>query len=550
MALIAAAVTQTTVLFTVSQLYADVGITAVTISASPLYTGASTDIQVTLENTGTISANVSINVSIFNSTGGFIENITYAPAILAAHSSLTIASSWSTGSNPAGTYYANASGLYENNTNATNVYSTQFTISTTPTVQPTIPPSSGGPQPPSSVGNGSAVVPTPLPPDFEPQFTEVRFIKSTVLKEVHAGTSVLESLVLKNVAGATRDIVFKISGAPASWLSYSPQKTILLPNEERVLNLAITVPQNALPGDYLLKIEALEDAVSSFDYMLLRVKSATRGAQLPAVLKTIRLDRGLDTTSVTIDVINPSTKVLPHVGVVEEVLPQFRITEGDIEFIDKPAHVSGTPLQIRWRFRELQPLEKARVSYIIYSMLSEYRPYVYWSVKQVEVAPKEIKLSDIINIRDISSSVIAEGGEGEVVGRIFYSGFEPVKFEAALELPTGFETLPRSISGVLQPRGTTELKFNVRAPADSAGTHSATLTVYIDEETLLRGTGYINVQSPTALSWQFPAGLLFLVLLLILSLLHFMGKKKESQEKRTNIELRSGYIKQIKDYLK
>ena len=545
-----AALTQTQVVFNVYYPFSNVSITDVIISSNPFYSGASTDIYVTLANGGTIDANVSVNVSIFNSTGGLVDNLTYAPAIVPAFSTLTISQSWSSGSNAIGTYFANASGLYESGTNATNVFSRQFELTLAPTPTPsTGPGSSGSSVSGSTPSDEAAPRPTILPPEIKPITSKVTFLRSTPLKEISAGSSAFESIVIRNSEAGSRSVSINITGIPKSWLSFEPKKAIMLPNEDRAINIGLTVPLDALPGDYLVRIDVSENAENAADFMILRVKSPTRGAQNPIVLKTIRLDRGLGATFVSIDLINPTTKPIAYVKVIDEIIRQLRVSPEDIEFAGKPAMVMGDPLQIAWSFRELAPLEKVTVSYSVYSLLLEYRPYVYWGVKQIEVSPKEIKLSEIVTIREISSTIIGEEGEGIVHATLFYAGFEPTEFRATLELPAGFTVEPLTFSGVLNPRGTTDVEFKVRAPPGSDGTHTATLSVLLDEEFLIQQTGYVTVQRPIALSWQYIFGGIVLTALFILSLFHYLGKKKDKSDREQHIALREGYIKQIKRHI-
>lgn len=545
----------TTVFFTVYYPFTNVTITDVTLSANPLYVGASTDIFVTLENSGTLSANASVNVSIFNSSGHLIENISYDPAIIPPFSLLTISKSWSAGANPVGNYRANASGLYEDGVNATNVLSEDFQITAIPTPTPSATTAPGGGSSSSTGGtprpvNETVPTPTTLPPEITPVSSELKFMKSTVLKELSSGSAAVESFMLKNIGGRSKSIKLKISGIPESWFSFSPAESILLPSEERSINLGISVPKEGLPGDYLMKFEAQDESQRAIEYMVLRVKSPTRGAQFPIVHKTVRLDRLLGATIVTIDVINPTTKTIAYVSITEEILRELRATKEDIVFQDKPAAVSGMPLQLKWNFRELLALERTSATYSVYSLLSEYRPYVYWSVKQVEVASKEIKLSDIVSIREISSSPIGEGGSGNLNAKVFYAGFEPVQFKATLEMPSGLKADPPYIEGTLNPRGITDLNYRIDAAFGSSGTHSATLSVLVAEEYMVQQTGYINVQPASALNIQVVIFLILATILMLLSFFHFMGKKKKEKEHKNTLHIREGYIKQIKSHLK
>ncbi|MFH0972120.1 MAG: hypothetical protein V1835_06160 [Candidatus Micrarchaeota archaeon] len=532
---------------------AKVNVTDVTVAAVALYSGASTDILVSLLNYGDLAANVSANVSIRNVAGDLVEVIEYDPIIVAPQTTTIISKTWSTGSYPVGLYSANATASYDDGANQTNSFSRAFSILAVPFVQPGGSPGTGDYVLPLPFipGNVTPVVPTAVP-NLQPTIGNLRFQKTTLLKEIGQGDSVFESLTIKNVAGSERRVRFKITGAPSDWISYSPQETVLMLAEERVVNVGLTVPEDALAGDYVLKLEAIDGNSSNVDYMVLRVKSIRKNTQFPIVLKTIRLDRPRSTTNVAIDVRNPTKNPFPATLITEMLLPEFKITEDDLQFDDKPAYeiLQGRPLSIRWRIQQLAPGEITRISYKINSLLMEYRPYVYWSVKQVEMVPKDFKLTDLISIKQIKIAPLQEGGTSEVTARIFYAGFDPLTFKAVLEVPSGFEITPASLDEKLKPRGETVLKFNIKAPRNSVGTHMVTMSLLLEGGYLVSQTGYAAVQQPTALGLQPTVFVVLIVVGMIMAFLHFIGRKKMEHEKRRAIELRQGYLEQLKNHIK
>ncbi|MEK6843504.1 MAG: hypothetical protein AABY04_03370, partial [Candidatus Micrarchaeota archaeon] len=209
----------------------NVSITSLTISSNPLYTASSTTIYVTLYNGGTLATSVTANVSIYNESGYFIQNITYVPATVPYLSSLTISSTWNLGSTPAGNYTANASAVYESGTNSTNEFSINFTVTQAPASQPsptTSPSGGGGSVVGGNVDIGDEPGPTAIPPEISPADSQIKFVKTTILREISAGSSGLESFVLRNLAGGVKNLEIEISGAPKSWISFSSEKTILL----------------------------------------------------------------------------------------------------------------------------------------------------------------------------------------------------------------------------------------------------------------------------------------------------------------------------------
>ncbi len=549
---------------------AKVNISDVTISSDPLYAGGSTDIYVSLNNYGTLAANVTTILSIHNSTGEAVALIVYDPAIVPMASSSIISQSWSTAGFPVGLYYANASATYNESTNITNSFIRAFSILSPPIVQPSsTPPQGGSYVAPSSVteGNASPYVPTTIPV-VKPVITDLRFLKITLLKEVVAGDSAFESVELKNIAKNRAEVAFKISGIPDGWLTYSPTEAVMLLSEQRVVNIGINVPSDALVGDYLLKMEATEGNKTAIDYMVLRVKPFRKDAMFPVVLKTIRLNRLTGTSDIAIDVRNPTSRILPSIMITEQLLEGFKVGKDALEFETKPplAFIDSDPLGIKWRISKLAPGELVRISYSVDALLSEYRPYIYWSVRQVELLPTELKVANLISIRELKASAIYEGGSSEVVAKIAYAGFEPLNFIALLEMPEGFEVVPEKKAELLTPASVTPLKFSVKSPRKSAGTHTFSLILVFNgnqlseisgleevpqnEDYLIKYAGYLVVQPPPALSLQNLLIVIFIVSIIFIAIIRFISSRKEVHERRRNAELRSGYLKQIKEHIK
>ncbi|MFH1258180.1 MAG: hypothetical protein ABIG96_00690 [Candidatus Micrarchaeota archaeon] len=535
------------------ELAPNITITNVTLSSSPLYAGSSTDFIIMLTNAGDLAGNASANLTIYNSTGDPVYTLSYDPVIISPFSSNYISQSWSTAGFSVGLYYANATALYNDGSNITNSFIRAFSIASAPVVQPGGPGGGTGYNPPPGVPvtNGSTYVPRPVP-TLTPTSTNMRFIKTTLLKEMAAGASVFETFVVKNIAGTEARPVFRISGVPEQWISYSPSEAVMLLNEDRAINIGLNIPPDALAGDYTLQIEAVEGNAIAVDYMVVRVKPSRSDLPFPQVFKTVRLNRLLGNTEIAIDVSNPTQKRMESILVTEHLLPGFKAVRDDLIFDNKPPLdvTDSNPIVIRWRIEKLEPGELTRISYSVNSLLSEYRPYVYWTAKQVEFVPQELQLADLIVVREIKASQISEGGTGEVTAKIFYAGFDDIEFKAVLEVPEGFEANPVAIYQKLMPRGYTVIKFMVKSPKQSLGTHTITLTMLLNDNQTVQGTGYIEVGGPVSVSMQLFLFVVVSVVAVTLGILHFLGRKKSESERNHAIEMRSGYINQIKNHLK
>ena len=91
----------------------NVTITDLSFIPSTVSPGGFTDITVVLFNNGYTAANVTVNVSIYNSTLDFLENVTYTPIIVPAQTGLSIIQSYSTVGKGTGNFTGNATGFWD-----------------------------------------------------------------------------------------------------------------------------------------------------------------------------------------------------------------------------------------------------------------------------------------------------------------------------------------------------------------------------------------------------------------------------------------------------
>jgi hypothetical protein len=537
-------------------LFSYVNITNVIIGSDPLYAGTSTDILITLINTGTISTSAIVNVSILNSNDTQVDLVIFDPVIVMPGTSVTISKSWSTALHGVGLFLANASSSYESGANITNSFSRSFSIISYPPTPTTIPPGGSSTDGSSSSGGNAGGKPIPTPtiiPDIRPTVAgAIRFLKTTVLKEMAPGDAAFESIVIKNIEGGEKKVKFSISGVNGDWISFYPTESILLFGESRVINLGLTIPSDAYAGDYLVKIQASENNQTAIEYLALRIKHPNKEAQFPFVAKTIRLDRTSLTTSITIDVRNPTSDVQSSIFITEEMLPSLKVSAGDIKFETKPPYenIEGDPLKIKWQISKLMPGEVARISYSVPTLLSEYRPYVYWTVRQIELMPKDLLPSDMVAIKEISAPPIPEGGWGDMEVKVFNGGFDALSYKAVLEVPDGFEVNPASIEDKLVARGISTLKYSVKSPSKSAGTHTVTLSLLLEGNHAVQGNGYVLVQGAISLSLQIIAMFILIVIIFGISIFTYLKRRQKQKDRRHAVEFREGYIKQIKDHIR
>ncbi|HLC38422.1 MAG TPA: hypothetical protein VJI71_03140 [Candidatus Norongarragalinales archaeon] len=467
--------------------YPVVNITLISFDPQQVYQGSSTDVSVFLSNVGGTAAETTVNITVYNSTDDAVDVIEFDPITVGSGITLQLTKTYSTSSLEVGDYTANGTGYYdyEGNPYTTNENSTTFEVLEVPSPTPTPQGATGG-------GGGGEVylpIPTRIPPVVTPKpGGGLEFSKTTVLREVVAGTSVIESLVLKNQEPKEKRLSLKITKSPSGWLEFRNKELVIPSNGELPVNLRIDVPSNAPPGDYLAQLDAETDTGTSTEFMAIRVKPKTT---TPVVTKSISLNRNDRTTIVSIQANNPSDQLIPKV-IVEEEIPRSLATDSKkLRFMDKPGtFLEGTPLRVQWEFSDLLPRETSTLSYTIDTQLGEYSTYVYWPIRQV-VIPQEITFEQLVRIVELYSPVFSLGEEKEVTARVYNSGLDPLLVKAAFQLPTGFQTSPQEIQRDMPAAGFTNFVFKVKAPQENAGTYIGTFSIQAAQGRIERTTSLI-----------------------------------------------------------
>ncbi|MFH1056337.1 MAG: hypothetical protein V1717_00875, partial [Candidatus Micrarchaeota archaeon] len=527
-----------------------VNVTALEFDPSSVYQGSSTDVTVTLTNNGGTAATVSVNVSLYGPAPGtgFVENVSFDPVLVPSLTLVQITKSYSTAGRSVGNYTANATAhwTYLATDYSSNTYTNWFTV-VSPLPSPTTPAGGGG--------GGDVYVsiprPTVIPPELKPKpGGGVEFSKTTILKEMVAGSTVIETLALKNQEAIQKEISITVFDSPP-WLDFKKKTLILQPNEETPLNLRIDVPKDAIAGDYVARIDVKSPTGVYTEFMAIRVKA---GVARPIVTKTVSIDRNNGVTIVKIQVENPTGELVPKIIVEEEVPKALAEDDKKISFLDKPAEITGfAPLRMSWQFSDLLPRETATISYEIKTLLGEYSTYAYWPVKQV-VIPQEVTFEQLVRLVELFVPVFGLGEEKKVTARVYYTGLEQLDITAGFELPQGFDVEPETISRILLPAAFSNFEFNVKPPAESPGTYIGTFTIQAKEGRIERTTSLI-LASATKPSSDYAAyiagGIALLVLLAIFVVLGKSGgggggEKPFSTE---GMPERETYLKEVKGLL-
>ncbi|MEW6328601.1 MAG: NEW3 domain-containing protein [Candidatus Micrarchaeota archaeon] len=450
----------------------NVRMTDVSVSPASINQGATADVSVTMQNIGTAATNVTAYAGIYDVTDTLVSMITYDQVTIAPGQTVTLEKVWDSDSFAAGVYTARANASYDGN--RTNTVNASFTITI--------------PSPPGPGGGVSGGLPTPevVPPSIipvVPLLGKIKFLKSTVLREVLAGEGGIESVYLKNTGSGNLTVDLSLGGVPLQWVSPEPNHTVILPEETRVVNLLVSPPKEALAGNYIVRVgTSCSECYEASDYMVLRVKSYEEGYAKPVVLKSVRVDDAAEETLISLDIKNPSQNRIKVLTVKETIPPDFG-GDAEVSFKDKRGmitEVDGARV-VSWEFSDVAPGEEVHVSYSVSGVLNDYATYAGWHVRQVSVSER-INIADLVRISDLTAQRITAGKEGEVKASIIYTGTDSLSANVMLEVPGGFEVDPGTISTALIPRGQVNMKFRVKVPeTESAGTHLIRLVVFGDK---------------------------------------------------------------------
>lgn len=522
-----------------------------TVSPSQVNRGGTVDFSLYVENKGNLQTTLQANITLKNSTNDQVGLIEFNSVILSPGETAVFMSSWSTGTLPIGDYTANAAGLYDAGL-PTNSLQEPFSI-----VVPAAP--TGGGRPPlatpaaTPVPPEEVVLPEPLPEKIKPEVGVIRFTKKTVLKEILAGEGSVESITLKNTGRETQQVSISVSGVPPGFVSPQQEDVVLLPGRSAVVNLAFSIPKDALTGDYLAKIVAGNEKTYSEEYLVVRVKSALAEYDQPITLKTVSIDERTKTTRVRLSIRNPSFKRVEILQLFEQMPSSLASDPSQITFSERVGVViSREPLVLVWELKDLQPGETLSVSYLVDTFLNEYSTYAYWPVRQVVFSTEKAK--GLLKIQELNAPVMTAGEPSTVDALLFYGGLTSLPVTIFLEVPSKqFTVTPESRQLVLAPRSLTPVSFEV-TPLDVGtlveGSHVAALVVSSQDASIRQATLFV-VQVPPALVTGMTVGLVAIVAALVaLAVFLFTRKRKGDHEKSLRKELmeeRDGYLREVKD---
>lgn len=452
-----------------------------TISSSIFNQGQTAVFTLDLRNIGDASVVASAKVLVYDANGANVANVTYDSVVINPAENYSLGRQWGSALSP-GVYTAAALAYYDGK--ATNNATRQFNVNPVQVAQPSGGAGAGG----GSGGGGSYAAPsgpvfvsTPVLPQPS-QYLE--FTSGAVLLEILAGNGAEEDIIAKNIAGTEINVVAALDGVPAGWARLLQNETKVLPGESRTFRIPISVPADAEPGDYLLRLSATANNKTALAFMVLRVKAFAADYEKPIVLKKVELDKRARTTRVSLTVKNPSGKA-KTIQLSEEIPASLAAAESQINFLDKPGDVlSEKPLMLGWELKELQPSEIATISFSVNRTLDEYSDYIYWPVQSIAV-PETVGLGALLKIDEISAPSLAVGEPGYLDTSVSYVGAEPLTVQMALNTHSELGVEQRSVVKTLVPRSITPVRFRINTSCSAQpGAYTATVSLIAGKVTV------------------------------------------------------------------
>ncbi len=341
-------------------------------------------------------------------------------------------------------------------------------------------PSGGG-----EVGSGGGGAAVSITSSTQLPTTSVEFTKWSLLKEIRAGESIVESISIKSkTVERITNLHAEISGIPTSWVSVFPESIELEAEKTSAFNLVITVPNDIAPGDYKVLVTLKNSNVEDSAFMILRVKNYPKGYDIPIITRAVQLDYENNKTKVSLDVNNP-VRYYKLVELQEEIPKPLAQSAREIQFEPYPDEILREDPLVQWNLREMVINDTRKLSYITKGILDDFTGYVYFPLKELSLI--ETKLPTGLKVVDISLEPLFAGRSS--IGKVTVEniGEDAKKLEFSMHLPPGWKILPEKIEASIGVHERREFKFSIVVPEDvSQGDYIGTSILVWGQDTYIR----------------------------------------------------------------
>ncbi|WP_456475115.1 NEW3 domain-containing protein [Candidatus Pyrohabitans sp.] len=305
----------------------------------------------------------------------------------------------------------------------------------------------------------------------------LKFVFLPVLIEGRPGDTSAVSFEVENPSiTGVNNLRLGLEGIPEEWVSLQPREVSLAGGESTGVNLAISVPMSALPGDHkaLLRLGNAEEEASAF--FIFRIKPYPPRFERPAVLRKVYLDEKQGRVSVSLDVENSGVRV-EAMEIVEEIPKEIASNVAEIDFSDNVRVIEADPV-VAWRLSSVDPYEVHRLRYDVSRIAESYSPYIYWPLGQVNIFYNPVKGIDLLQFSGALAEYATLGEEVEVRLRVINPSQGALNLTFRVAAPSGWRVNPEEITRVILPGYGQELVFSVTPPEDATpGSYTLIATI-------------------------------------------------------------------------
>jgi hypothetical protein len=329
----------------------------------------------------------------------------------------------------------------------------------------------------------------PIIPPIPPVVYLLKVLSFPLLIEERAGETTLVSLEIVNESPEKLENATVTLEVAENWMMGSikplPQVISLAAGERGTINLLVSIPSTAAPGDYGFKLTVRSGEVFASTISILRVRPRLPDPHVSAI-RHIYLDLENGETVVKIVAKNGS-RFLRVLHVTDNVPPELAQILDRALFEEVPSEIS--PPTVTWMMESLQPFEERAILYRLPSILPDYQRYLYWRFVRL-VATYEV--AELLRIVDLKSEFLRPGGTGRLTLTLKNLSSENLVVTAILRLPIGWTVQPDGVSMKLEPAVSGAFVFYVTIPEYAEPmTYTGELRIYYKDQEMVRGVAFV-----------------------------------------------------------
>jgi len=321
------------------------------------------------------------------------------------------------------------------------------------------PPSAGPSSGPSGGYAGAYVQPIVPPAEIN-----IKYANIAVLRETTPERTALFGVTVKNIGNSSySNLSVGITGVPKSWVYVSPNILSLRPSESKGLNVLVTPPVDAEPGDYKVNVGLKNAEMESENFFILRVRLTPAEHDRPIVLRQVSIDKESSRTNVDIIVSNPY-KEFGQIDIIENIPKDLATSTDSVDFRTSPTEIVRKDPIVLWSIADMLAGEDKTISYSVPKILDEFTQYVYWPLRQMNVLAPSLKNFKIVSFE----MPLFHPGETSTVHFVIKNlDVAPHNFTFSMEAASDWEVEPKMIKETILAEEEREFDISVAVPENA-----------------------------------------------------------------------------------